>query len=127
MELIIVIVMAFWAGWKISQHFHARAMFYLLKELNVKESDLHKLAIKYGLSVPTKESSESKDELTEIHIKVEQHGSEIYAFRVDNDQFLGQGTDRASLIDHISKRMVNVRLIVDEGTDLLQKNNSQNG
>ena len=127
MELIIIAVLAFAVGWKLCQLLHTQAMMHLLKELGIKESDLRKLANKHGVMLPEQPSVEAADDLTEIHIKVEQHGSEIYAFRADNDQFLGQGQDRDSLISHISKRMVNVRLIVDEGNDLLQKHNSQNG
>jgi hypothetical protein len=49
----------------------------------------------------------------------------IYAYRKDTKQFLGQGTDRQTLIDSIAKRMTDVRLIIDsaDGADLLQKNN----
>jgi hypothetical protein len=50
----------------------------------------------------------------------------LYAYRKDNQQFLGQGTDREGLIDSISKRMTDVRLIIDsqDGADLLRKNNT---
>jgi hypothetical protein len=56
---------------------------------------------------------------------LEQHQGVLYAYRKDNSQFLGQGTDQAGLIDSISKRMTDVRLIIDQqdGADLLQKNN----
>jgi hypothetical protein len=60
-----------------------------------------------------------------LEITLEQHQGVLYAYRKDNQQFLGQGADREGLIDSISKRMDNVRLIIDQadGADLLQKNN----
>jgi hypothetical protein len=65
-------------------------------------------------------------QLTPLEITLEQHQGVIYAYRKDNKQFLGQGTDQAGLIDSISKRMTDVRLIIDQqdGADLLQKNNT---
>jgi hypothetical protein len=59
-------------------------------------------------------------------VTIEQHQGVLYAYRKDTKQFLGQGTDQAGLIDSISKRMTDVRLIIDsaDGADLLQKNNT---
>jgi hypothetical protein len=64
--------------------------------------------------------------LTPLEVTIEQHQGVLYAYRKDNKQFLGQGTDREGLIDSISKRMTDVRLIIDtaDGADLLQKNNT---
>jgi hypothetical protein len=60
-----------------------------------------------------------------LEVTIEQHQGVLYAYRKDTKQFLGQGTDREGLIDSISKRMTDVRLIIDQqdGADLLQKNN----
>jgi hypothetical protein len=60
-----------------------------------------------------------------LEVTIEQHQGVLYAYRKDNQQFLGQGTDRQGLVDSISKRMTDVRLIIDQqdGADLLQKNN----
>ncbi len=64
-------------------------------------------------------------ELDPLEITIEQHQGVLYAYRKDTQQFLGQGTDREGLIDSISKRMTNVRLIIDQedGADLLRKRN----
>jgi hypothetical protein len=70
-------------------------------------------------------STADGNQLTPLEITLEQHQGVIYAYRKDNQQFLGQGTDQAGLIDSISKRMTDVRLIIDQadGADLLRKNN----
>ena len=41
--------------------------------------------------------AETKTESVRIQMKVERHGDVIYAFRVDNDDFICQGTDLAEL------------------------------
>jgi hypothetical protein len=71
-------------------------------------------------------STATGDTLEPVEITLEQHQGVIYAYRKDTQQFLGQGTDRQGLIDSISKRMTDVRLIIDnaDGADLLRKNNS---
>jgi hypothetical protein len=49
----------------------------------------------------------------------------LYAYRKDDQQFLGQGTDREGLIASVTKRLQGVRLKISDqdGADLLQKNN----
>jgi hypothetical protein len=65
------------------------------------------------------------DQLTPLEVTIEQHQGVLYAYRKDNQQFLGQGTDQQGLVDSISKRMTDVRLIIDtqDGADLLRKRN----
>jgi len=117
-ELLILFVIGFILGWKLNAVFHTAAMFTILKELGIKESDLRKLAQDKNLDLPVQAEH---DELEEIHIKLEQHQGQIYAFRTDNDGFLAQGSDRDTLISSLQQRMNNVRLIVDEGGDLIKK------
>ncbi len=126
-EFIIIFMLGYWAGHKIATVFHVAAFKKILNELGVKEQDMRKLAQRVGLEDRLPPESPKESTLEEIHIKLEQHQGQIYAFRMDNDGFLGQGSDRDSLIQHLQQRMMNVRLIIDEGGDLLQKNHSQNG
>jgi hypothetical protein len=64
--------------------------------------------------------------LTVVEITLEQQGNQIFAYRKDDSTFLGQGNDKATLIDAIAHRMKDVRLVISEedGADLLQKNNT---
>lgn len=120
----IFFALGFTCGWRLNEFFHVQAMMVILKQLNIKEGDLRKLAAKAGIDLPQEEATAAEVPLEEIHVKIEQHGSEIYAFRADNDQFLGQGRDRETLIQHISTQLKNVTLIIDEGGELLQKRNT---
>jgi hypothetical protein len=130
MELLIAILIAFAAGWYagswITTHLLALSFRQILNDLGVKNSQLRKLAEDVGVELPAvNQNTALGDQLTPLEVVLEQHQGVLYAYRKDNQQFLGQGTDQTTLIDSISKRMDNVRLIIDsaDGADLLQKNN----
>lgn len=122
---IIIAVIAFALGHKISTIFHVLSFKKILDELGVTREQMIRLARNNGLEFQEPKDPE-RPHLEIIHIKLEQHQGQIYAFRKDNDQFLGQGQDRDSLISALKIRMNNVRLIIDEGGDLLQKSHNQN-
>jgi hypothetical protein len=96
----------------------------MLKDLGIKDSDLTALLKKQNQKLGIEDPEE--EELPTIEVKLEQHQGQIYAFHKGTNEFLGQGTSREDLIDHISKRMKNVKLTIsqDDGADLLQKNNT---
>ncbi len=121
MEYLIIATAAFWIGYKVSEIMHVLSFKKILEELGVGKDQLIKLRAQAERELAEDQDPEG---LEVIHIKLEQHQGQIYAFRSDTDQFLGQGADRDSLIDHLKQRMNHVRLIVDEGGDLLRKNNS---
>lgn len=130
-ETSIILVIAFAAGWYmgswITTHLLSQSFRQILDDLGVKREQLQKLARDVGIELPAvNASTESGAGLTPVEVTIEQHQGVLYAYRKDNQQFLGQGTDREGLIDSISKRMTDVRLIIDQqdGADLLQKNNS---
>ena len=130
MELLIAILIAFAAGWYagswITTHLLALSFRQILNDLGVKNEQLRQLATDVGVELPAvNASTETGNQLTPLEVIIEQHQGVLYAYRKDTKQFLGQGTDRQGLIDSISKRMTDVRLIIDtaDGADLLQKNN----
>jgi hypothetical protein len=130
MELIIAIVIAFAFGWYagswVTTHLLALSFRQILNDLGVKNEQLRKLATDVGVDIPdVNENTADGVGLTPLEVTIEQHQGVLYAYRKDNQQFLGQGTTQAGLIDSISKRMTDVRLIIDtaDGADLLQKNN----
>ena len=131
MELLIAILIAFAFGWYtgswITTHLLALSFRQILNDLGVKNSQLLKLAEDVGVELPdVNQNTADGAQLTPLEVILEQHQGVIYAYRKDTKQFLGQGTDREGLIDSISKRMTDVRLIIDQqdGADLLQKNNT---
>ena len=83
----------------------------ILKDLGVNDADIQKLREK-----PT------DDELDQLEVKIEQHQGQLYAFRLDNDQFLGQGASREELIESLKGKQNNVSVVVSEehGSKLIQ-------
>jgi hypothetical protein len=130
MELLIAVLIAFAFGWYagswVTTHLLALSFRQILNDLGVKNEQLRKLALDVGVDVPdVNENTATGVTLVPLEVTIEQHQGVLYAYRKDTKQFLGQGTDREGLIDSISKRMTDVRLIIDtaDGADLLQKNN----
>ena len=130
MELLILVVIAFAFGWYagswVTTHLLALSFRQILTDLGVKNEQLRKLATDVGVELPdVNQNTLDGNTLTPLEVTIEQHQGVLYAYRKDNQQFLGQGTDRQGLVDSISKRMTDVRLIIDQqdGADLLQKNN----
>ena len=130
-EISILVVVAFAFGWylgsQVTTYLLALSFKQILQDLGVKDQQLRKLAQDIGADIPAvNENTADGDQLTPLEVVLEQHQGVIYAYRKDNQQFLGQGTDQQGLIDSISKRMTDVRLIIDQqdGADLLQKNNT---
>jgi hypothetical protein len=131
MELLIAILIAFAAGWYagswITTHLLALSFRQILTDLGVKNEQLRKLATDVGVELPAvNQNTADGAQLTPLEVTIEQHQGVLYAYRKDNQQFLGQGTDQQGLVDSISKRMTDVRLIIDtaDGADLLRKNNT---
>jgi hypothetical protein len=127
MELLIAILIAFAAGWYagswITTHLLALSFRQILNDLGVKNEQLKKLAQDVGIEVPdVNASTPSGDQLTPLEIVLEQHQGVIYAYRKDNQQFLGQGTDRETLVDSIGRRMTDVRLIIrdEDGAEFVK-------
>ena len=90
----------------------------ILKDLGIKEDQLRDLARRNGLPMP----SIPDTELPTLEVRLEQHHGQIYAFRKDNDAFLGQGADREDLVKRLTENLSNVRVIIskEDGADLIQ-------
>jgi len=136
MELIIIViaavVMGFVWGWRTSTRVHLEGFRHILRSLNITNEDLIRsirktaspeLLERLDLIQSQTPSESQRDSIVEV--KLEQHGGQIYAFRKDNDQFLGQGADRDSLIDRLNQTMkpCTVNVAREDGAELLQKNN----
>ncbi len=131
MEMIdwITIAVIFAAGWyvghKLAAGFYLRLFKMILEDLGIDNTKLIAMARKHGAEFITPEQEakfreiESVD-LEKIEIKVEKHNDTLYAFRKDNDAFLGQGSTREQLIEAMSQRMKNVHLTVVEGNEYMK-------
>jgi hypothetical protein len=123
--LIIVFAFGWYIGSKVQFWLDQITFKHILEDLGVTNKQLTGLITSDELPAVNQNTADGNT-LTPLEITLEQHQGVIYAYRKDNQQFLGQGTDRQGLVDSISKRMTDVRLIIDQadGADLLQKRNT---
>jgi len=123
LELIITFAIGWILGWKINDALRTTAVRHLLKELGVTDKDLRAAAARNGIQIVDAPDTAAEDL---VEIKLEQQGTEIYAYRKSDDQFLAQGTDADSLIARLNENLTPCRVVVaqEDGADLLRKNNT---
>jgi hypothetical protein len=114
LNLLIVAGIGWWAGSAWTAMVLRSGFQKILKELGVTNQQMMKLARDNGIGVEEAKPSTAEPELTPVEIKLEQHQGVIYAFRLEDDQFLGQGADREELIESLKKNLKDVRLIIAE-------------
>lgn len=113
-------------GWKVNDYLHRTILAQLLEEAGVTQEKLQEMMTRLQRELPDDHPDKIRDELPEVEVKIEQHGEMLYAFRKEDDQFLGQGRDRDELIDRLQeKNNSTFKMVVsqEDGADLLQKNN----
>lgn len=114
MDYLLLALVAFAVGWKAGCAWMVTLFRQVLQDLGVTHDQLEKLMAR-GPSFNSEESSVTEEgDYPKVAIKIEQHGPVLYAFRKDNDQFLGQGDSKESLIERLGEKMQNVTLIIDE-------------
>jgi len=68
-------------------------------------------------------SEVAEDGLPRVEVRIEEVDGGLYAYRIDTQEFLGQGTDQTTLIDRIKEvNKTNFILVVSQsnGADLLK-------
>jgi hypothetical protein len=128
-EFLIVFALGCWIGSTVRGIWMALSFREILRDLGVTEQQLRTLAAKNAIPIPTENPRDSitgEVTVTPIEIRIEEHEGCLYAYRLDNNLFLGQGTDREQLISRLTENLTNVRLIIaqEDGAGLLQKNNT---
>ena len=125
-ELIIVGLLGIFIGWRAASHVHLDGFRQLLKALKITEQDLLRAMIKIQSREWQLEDPEGTKDETIVDVKLEQVGTEIYAYRKSDNQFLAQGSNAASLIARLNQNLTPCRVVVaqEDGADLLQKNNT---
>jgi NaMN:DMB phosphoribosyltransferase len=128
-ELIIVGILGIIVGWHSAKTVHLDGFRQLLKALKVTEEDLLRAMIRIQSKEWQLEDAEGASDHAVVDVKLEQQGTQIFAYRKSDDQFLAQGTDADSLIERLNQNLTPCRVVVaqEDGADLLQKNNTQTG
>ena len=125
-ELIIAAVVGILIGWQASKKVHLDGFRQLLRALKVTEEDLLRAMVRVTSEEWQLDQPKGSKDDTIVDVKLEQQGTEIYAYRKSDDQFLAQGSDAASLIARLNQNLTPCRVVVaqEDGADLLQKNNT---
>jgi uncharacterized protein YihD (DUF1040 family) len=103
MELIWLLVGALaggYAGFKISEQIHTTIFKDILMKLKVSESDMRSMIQDLQEDLP----EDHEDAMLRIEVKVEQHGNQLFVYRLDTDEFLCQGADREAVLTCLAQR-----------------------
>jgi hypothetical protein len=125
-ELFIAALLGLFIGWQASKRVHLDGFRQLLKALKVTEEDLLRAMIRIQSKEWQLDDVEGTKDHTVVDVKLEQQGTQIFAYRKSDDMFLAQGTDADSLIERLNQNLTPCRVVVaqEDGADLLQKNNT---
>jgi hypothetical protein len=116
-------------GFRAAQRFYITAFRKLLEVLNVSNQDLIRAVKKTAgpeLLIQIQEIEEAQREQprehAQIEIRVEKVQDQLYAYRVDNDVFIGQGATPDDLIARIAERYKNTKFTVpkDHGAEFMK-------
>ena len=121
-ELFIAAAVGIFIGWQASKRVHLDGFRQLLRAMSISEQDLRRAMIKIQSDGWQLDEDEGSTDPTVVEVKLEQVGTEIYAYRKDNDQFLGQGCNPQGLIERLNQNLTPCRVMVaqEDGADLLQ-------
>ena len=128
-ELIIAALVGILIGWTASKQVHLDGFRQLLRALKITEEDLLRAMIKIQSREWQLDADEGTKDHTVVDVKLEQEGTEIFAYRKSDNQFLAQGSNADSLIERLNQNLTPCKVVVakEDGADLLQKNNTQTG
>ena len=120
--VILCIIMALYIGFKAGEAWYLYTFRQILEDLNIKQSDLRKLAEDKGVDlseVPAEEDLGS--DLPILEVRIEQHPEGLFAYRKVDDTFIAQGKDRTTLMENLVNNLTNVRVVVykEDGADLI--------
>lgn len=124
-DILMITAVSFAVGWFLGSKFTSLWLHTtfreILKDLGVTEAQLRTMAEKNGVTV-SHLPGPAEPQLPVVEVKLEQINGVIFAFRKDNDQFLGQGPDREQLIQRLTENLTNVRVIIskEDGADYLK-------
>jgi len=115
--IIIALIVGVYLGWRINEALTRFTFKAMIEEAGITPKDLDQF-----LDHHKDRLDQSTDELEPLEVVLEQHGDQIYAYRKSDDTFLAQGHDRKELIDRLTLRLSNVKLIIaqEDGADLIQ-------
>lgn len=117
LEILIVAGISFFLGSMLKEALMRTVFKELLKDLNISEEQLRKVARARGLKLAERElamepEAPGPEQVPHYNIRVEQHQGYLYAYDANTDQFMGQGKDRDELIRSLEQRFKRAQFTV---------------
>jgi hypothetical protein len=118
---LVIFGLGFYIGWKINDTFTRITFGKMLEEAGVTNKDLDKFMNHWKPKIEG-EYQDVPTGLQSINIKIEQHNGVLYAYTVDNDEFIGQGNTAKELFETFKLKFDNVEFVVspEHGTQYLK-------
>lgn len=110
-EIIIALLVGIWIGRTVSDMINQWTFSELLRDLKITDRQLIELRDKID------------EDASIVEIKLEQHLGQLYAYRKDTEEFLGQGSDREQLINAIKARFTERTTVIikeQDGAELIK-------
>jgi hypothetical protein len=117
MDILLILLlagMAFYAGVRLATIWQQMVFKKILDDLGVTDKQLHKLTDTLADDETETEVDGETIKLKIMEIKIEEHQGQLYAYKLEDDQFLGQGKSREDLLESLKANLTNVKLIISE-------------
>lgn len=109
LSFIIVFVCGAYIGYKLNELLMVRIFRSMLDDAGITDKQLNQFAEHWKTKLGTEDDSVT---LEIVEVKIEKVNDQLYAFRVENDEFIAQGKTKEDLLAAIEKRMTNVKLVI---------------
>ena len=119
-EIFLITVVSFYAGWKICQVWYLLTIRQMLQDLKISDSQLRRLAKEKGIDL-SEEEPENTSDLPVLEVRVEQTDLGLFAYRKRDSLFLARGKDREELMKNLVNNLTNVRVVIakEDGAELI--------
>ena len=119
--VLLCVAMALYIGFKVGEAWYLYTFRQILEDLNVKNSDLRRLAESKGIEMTEVVEEDEHSDLPILDVRIEQHPEGLFAYRKADNTFIAQGSDRTVLMENLVHNLNNVRVVVakEDGADLI--------
>lgn len=106
---IIVFACGGYVGYKLNEMLMVHIFRKMLEDAGITDAQLNQFATHWKAKLGTEDET---DALEDIEVKIEKHNDQLYAFKLENNEFIAQGKTKEDLLTAIEQRMTNVKLII---------------
>ena len=109
LSFIIVFACGAYIGYKLNEMLMVHIFRKMLEDAGITDAQLNQFANHWRAKLGTEDESVT---LEDVEVKIEKHNDQLYAFKLENNEFIAQGKTKEDLLKAIEQRMTNVKLII---------------